>query len=148
MEGGGRQRAMAACSRDRNPSALIAYVWVECSAGEGYSGLLEMRGASAVAVVLADGGRLPVPRRAPSGDARVCPCSCCESCGRDSPIRVGSNRNQVELFFPRKRAERSFSCAQDCAHDLLELRKERKKQEFLVFKELACSCLYLERLTN
>ena len=61
MEGGGRQRAMAACSRDRNPSALIAYVWVECSAGEGYGGMLEIRGASAVAVVWADGGRLPAP---------------------------------------------------------------------------------------
>ena len=119
MEGGGRLRAATACSRGPNPSAPTTCAQVECSAGEGYGGLLEMRGAGgAVAVVLAGGGRLPAP----------------------------------ELTSPRRR-RLSVSCSRrelrfKKGEDLLELRKERKKQESLVFKELACTVLYFERLTN
>jgi hypothetical protein len=41
-----------------------------------------------------------------------------------------------------------FSHAPNSALILLELRKERKKQESLVFKELTCPGLYFENLTN
>jgi len=56
-------------------------------------------------------------------------------------------RQQRESFFLRQRQWGLFPSL-NTANDLLQLRKEKKREESLVLKELTCSELYFERLTN
>jgi hypothetical protein len=51
-----------------------------------------------------------------------------------------------EILLSKGGGRKVFSCAPISALDLLELRKEKKKQESLVLKDLTCSDYILKAL--
>ena len=65
-----------------------------------------------------------------------------------APSTSRTEQKPSETLLSKGGGRKVFSCAPNSAHDLLELRKERKMQESLGFKELAWPGFYFEMLTN